>query len=473
MSNLIENEFDQNSLQDWQQLATKSLRDSSLAELAHVTASGLAIEPLYTTRPNASEPTSAQPMQRWDNRLPVIGDTAQAQNNHALEGLGGGVDSLQITLDSPEHPTPVKIEQLHTVLNNVQLDIIPVSLFAGSQFIDLANNVKEIWSKQGAAADKTSVSFNADPIGTLASTGSLRAELHTLLQDMSTLATTTHQAFSHVRTVCVNSVCYHNAGATIEQEIVSAIATGAIYLETLIDAGLDPQVANDTIAFQVASDADAITNVIKLRTLKQLWLHLGKQFDVPAPHLHLVIETSARMQSCREPWVNHLRNVSAATAAAMGDADCIIIHPHNRIDNQFIDDQIELGARVARNIPIILSEESALTFVHDPMAGSYAVETLTTNLINASWQALQQLETDGGLIDALTSGRWQKAIAASQKNRVARLIKTQDIQVGVNKFSAISTSPIKLSTSPSPQQIELLMQVPPLMTARDAIEFEA
>jgi len=473
MSNLTDIEFNQNSLEDWQALATKSLHDKSLAELAHITASALPIETLYTTRPKVTQSVPAQALQRWDNRLNVIGGTVELQNASVLSSLKGGVDSLQILIDSPEQPSPINVDQLSTVLANVQQDIIPISLFSGSQFVKSTNEIKSIWSKLGIDSNKLSVSINADPIGTLASTGCLSVELNALIKDMASLAIENHESLLKIRSVCVNSTCYHNAGATIEQELASTIATAAIYLENLIDAGLDPQSANDTIVFQVACDADALSNVVKLRALKQLWIHVAKQFDVTAPHLQLVVETSKRMQSSRAPWVNHLRNVSAATAAAMGGANSIIIHPHNCIDDQFIDDQIELSARVARNIPIILSEESAMTFVHDPMAGSYAVETLTTNLVNSSWQSLQQLETDGGLVKALSTGQWQTAIGASQRNRIERLKHEQDILVGVNKFHGVTTTPPnKMPINKTKQNNKLLVNVQPLAVNRDAIEFE-
>ena len=472
MNKPIENEFDQNSLADWQSLATKSLRGQSLADLAHVTACGIPIEPLYTQRPDASQCVPAADMQRWDNRLAVIGGNIKTQSSNILAGLQGGVDSLQITIDSPEQPTPVQSTDLATVLTNVQLDIIPISLYAGSQFSHAASNFAAECAKQGIAPDKVSASFNADPLGTLAATGNLAVELNSAMHDMTQLAIATNEAMPQVNSVCVNTVCYHNAGATNEQELVSSIATGAFYLQALLDAGLNEQAASDTMVFQTACDADAISNVVKLRALKQLWTHVTKQFGVLKPSFNLVVETSQRMQSNRAPWVNHLRNVSAATAAAMADTKSIIIHPHNRINDQFIDDQIELSARVARNIPIILSEESAMTFVHDPMAGSYAIETLTTDLTNASWQALQQLETDGGLIQALTSGHWQASIATSQAMRVERLQKEQDIQVGVNKYQGSSVSPIASKALKKAATKQLTTHIQPLDTVRDALEFE-
>ena len=463
--------FDQYSIEDWQEIATKSLRGQAPASLSHITANGLHIDPLYSDRPETIGKISPSPLQRWDNRLAVLGDTAVAQNAFLLTGLRGGNSSAQIQLDNPELKSTIKIEQLSAVLENVQLDIVPISVIAGSHFAMAAEQMESIWSRQNIDAVNAAASFNADPIGTLASTGRLSTELDKLLTDMGHLAQHSHKNFPLVKTICVNSTCYHNAGASLEQELVASIATASIYMQTMLDAGMSAQSAHDAISFQVACDADNLVNVVKLRALKALWHHVANHFGVAKADLPLVVETSLRMQSRNQPWVNHLRNVSAAAAAAMGGAQSIIVHPHNRIDGIFIDDDIELSTRVARNIAIIISEESAMTFIHDPMGGSYTIENLTNALCKDTWVALQQLENDGGLVQALNGGQWQSQISATQKKRVARLHDEQDVQVAVNRYTT-QTEQAKHSTKQSIQTDAESEITQALLTVRDAKNFE-
>lgn len=165
--------FDQYSIEDWQEIATKSLRGQAPASLSHITANGLHIDPLYSDRPETIGKISPSPLQRWDNRLAVLGDTAVAQNAFLLTGLRGGNSSAQIQLDNPELKSTIKIEQLSAVLENVQLDIVPISVIAGSHFAMAAEQMESIWSRQNIDAVNAAASFNADPIGTLASTGRL------------------------------------------------------------------------------------------------------------------------------------------------------------------------------------------------------------------------------------------------------------------------------------------------------------
>jgi len=464
--------FHQYSLEDWQDIATKSLRGEALASLTRTTASGLSIDPLYTNRPQATEKITPSPLQRWDNRLAVTGDSAKAQNASLLAGLHGGISSAQIQLDCVEQKSPISTDQLSNVLNGVQLDIVPISVMAGSHFCSAAEQIESIWSEQNVSTTTAFATFNADPVGTLAATGGLATELDILLGEMTQLAQHSHRKFPQVKTVCVNSTCHHNAGASLAQELVASIATAVIYMQSMLDAGMSAQSAHDAMTFQVACDADTLANVAKLRALRALWHHTANHLGVAQPVLQLVVETSLRMQSRSQPWVNHLRNVSAAAAAAMGGAQSIIVHPHNRIDDIFVDDDIELSTRVARNIAIVLEEESAMTFVHDPMGGSYSIENLTNNLCKNTWLALQELENDGGLIQALTSGQWQNQISTTQKQRVTRLQDELDVQVTVNRYTTKTPHPTK-EAKPSIQTGPESNLTRALRTVRDATAFEA
>ncbi len=458
-------DFNQHRLEDWQALATTSLLGRSLASLAHTTANGLGVEPLYVDRPQAQTNLAPQPLQRWDNRLSVIGESASAQNAALLTGLGGGISSAQIQIHSEELQAGIGIDQLPAVLDGVQLEIVPISFHAGTGFKSAFAQLEDVWSAQGVAADKARASINADPIGTLARAGALANGLDESLAELCELSERVSHVYPNTNTVCVNSVYHHNAGASLVQELVASLATASVYMQSMINKGLSPQLAHKAIVFQVGCDADLLANVTKLRALKTLWLHVAVHFGVVEPTLQLVAETSLRMQSTLEPWVNHLRNVSAATAAAIGGANSIVVHQHNRVDNQYLDEEISLGARVARNIPIILSEESAMTFIHDPMGGSYAVENMTKQLVDKSWQSLVELEQAGGLVNALQSGQWQTQIAQTQMQRVERLATEQDIQVAVNRYTNTKTSTVQ-QTDATQADTKALHPV------REAIAFE-
>jgi len=94
----------------------------------------------------------------------------------------------------------------------------------------------------------------------------------------------------------------------------------------------------------------------------------------------------------------------------------------------------ELGDRMARNVAIILERESGLSHVHDPMAGSYAVENLTQQLAQHTWQSLSSTDTAEGWLDELTSGRWQTRLSQTHKLRTELMQQEKKVAVGVNRF---------------------------------------
>ena len=470
----LDEAFDQHSLEDWQAIAEKSLRGESLESLAKCSAGGLATQALYTDRPITGSALPSLPLQRWDNRLNLLHDSAQQQNKILLEALQGGISSVQLNMDSRQEHYATRLDEIETVFQNVQLDIVPISLKSGAAFSEAASHLETIWRTHGVSENDAQGAINADPIGTLAAIGNASDiaasdNLEAQLNAMSELALNWQSRFPKVSTVCVDASCYHNAGASIEQELIASIATAAIYMQSMLNNGMDATSAHDSLIFQIACDADTIANVVKLRSLKKLWHHVVNHMGVKRPTTRLVTETSRRMQSRQAPWVNHLRNVSAAAASAMVGAQSIVVHPHNYIDGEYIDDDKHISSRVARNIAIILSEESNMTFVNDPMFGSYAIETLTSELCDKTWHGLQTLEKNGGLIEQLKNGQWQSQIAEHQRQRVARLHDNVDIQIGVNKFQSNTSTK---TPAPTKSGRESNSSAAALHTRRDAVDFE-
>lgn len=238
---------------------------------------------------------------------------------------------------------------------------------------------------------------------------------------------------------------HHEAGATTVQELVAGIASATRQLEHLLGAGLEPTVAARTLVFRVSLDANIVDGIVKIRALERLWRHVLGQFSdrgVPVMAPTVVAETSRRQLSTLEPWVNHLRNIAACTAAAIADADTIIVHPHNLVDGHPVDDDAVTAERVARNLPLLLAGETGLRDVADAAGGSHAIESLTQATVEAVWTALGELETAGGLVAALERGDWHAALARSHAARIERLRDGTDIRVGVNRYRPADAEPI-------------------------------
>ena len=452
---MLDQAFDTETFNAWKTLAEFSLGDDrTLSDIARESLDGNLISPLYHQHPRPDLHYKGNPIHLWDNRLRIDGDSVDECRDDALRGLEGGITSLELQLSDSAGDNNLPVGRLQDMLAGVHLDMAAVSLRAGNSTVAAADALGRCWQDRGIAANRVAAALNADPMGTLAVCGQLNKPFASALQDLASLASRWARTHPQVTAVCVDSTCYHNAGASPVQELVASIATAALYLDALLDAGMQPDAACNTLVFQTACDADYLMSLTKLRALQRLWRHLVRQTGTDDVSATIVAETSTRYLSRREPWVNHLRNVCATTAAAVGGAQTVIVHPHNRISGYWLDEDKATGERMARNLPLILQHECAITAVHDPMAGACAADTLTNDLCQSVWAGLRELQDAGGLLLALQNGNMQEAIADSQSQRIARLNAETDIRIGVNRFAdgPVYGEDLKHNSAASPAQ---------------------
>lgn len=432
----LDQAFEAVSFTEWRELAERSLGDDrTLSNIARKSLDGNIISPLYHERPMPVQHYKSDPLPHWDNRLCVTGNSVNECRADALRGLEGGITSLELHVNDSAGDNKLPVDGLQDTLASVHLDMAAISLRAGNSTVAAADALGRCWQAHGIAADSVAAAFNADPMATLAASGQLNKPFGSALQELASLARESASTHPQITAVCVNSTCYHNAGASPVQELVAAIATAALYLDAMLDAGMQPATACNTLVFQTACDADYLMSLTKLRALQRLWRHLVQQTGIDDISAAIVVETSTRYLSRREPWVNHLRNVSATSAAAVGGAQTIIVHPHNCVAGHWLDEDRAAGIRLARNLPLILQHECAITAVRDPMAGAYAADTLTDDICQNVWSELRQLQAADGLLRSLQNGHLQRSIAETQSLRIARLLAETDIRVGVNRFA--------------------------------------
>ena len=430
--------FNPPTKEQWVEVAVAGLSSSkdqtiSMEQVRRTTLEGIPIEVLYDAADACVHlPRQASSSASWDNRVSIrIPGAADATdpNSLILAALAGGATSIELHTASAQ--------ALEPALRNVKLDIAPISLRCGTQFQACATELIRLAGAQGIAQNQLKNTFNADPLGALLEHGVTDSSIVEQLQEMASFVAASSAVRPQSAHVLVDTSIHHNAGASTVEELHGAIATGALYLETLLSSGMSVNDAYRQIVFQVAMDADVLLGVAKLRALRTLWWHVAQAMDntISADQtVQIVSETSRRYLSKAESWNNHLRNLTAASAAMFGGADTLIVHPHDTLERGNRTTDNELGDRMARNVAIILERESGLSHVHDPMAGSYAVENLTQQLAQHTWQSLSSTDTAEGWLDELTSGRWQTRLSQTHKLRTELMQQEKKVAVGVNRF---------------------------------------
>jgi methylmalonyl-CoA mutase len=402
--------------------------DAFARQLVHVTEDGIEIAPLYVPRAQGSGNVVGLPgfapfvrsahaaPRPWEIRQRVWPDV---DGSSAVQELESGATGLLIEL-----PPGADAALLEETLDGVYIDLAPVSLAAprGADGLAGARLLADLWDRRGIAAEARTGTLGVDPIGAWARSGGvgdLAAGLDAAAALVEELATSAPKA----RVVVADGTLWHDAGATIAQELAWTLAAATRTVRALIAAGVDTPQAFRTIEFRWAATADQFETIAKLRAARRLWARIAEVSGVDpvdrAMYQHA--EGSKTMMARYDPWVNTLRSTVACFAAAMGGADAVTIWPH---DILAFPGGTALGRRVARNTQSVLQAESHLSRVIDPAGGSWYVEQLTDDLARAAWPLLQRIESAGGVDAALTSGTIHGDLRQARSAR-ARLLATR------------------------------------------------
>ena len=468
-------EFAPATRDDWMALVAKVLKGADFERrMVTTTADGIRIEPLYT-RANARSPAPLTGRRQqdggWDVRQLHAEEDPKAANAAILDDLNGGVSSLVLQIAAPgQTGLPYAEEALATALKDVRLDICQVSLAAGEYVTDAAGSLMALWRRAGIADAACQGAFNADPLGTLAATGALYHPIPRALEIAARLAIDT-AGMPGITALAADGRPYHAAGASEAEELATIAATVVAYLRACEVAGLPPAKALAKIAIIFTSDTDQFLSIAKLRAARLIVGKIAAACGAAdaAGSVPLTAETAWRMLAKRDPAVNMLRATIACAAAAIGGADSITVLPHTWA----LGKPDAFARRVARNVQMVLMEESALGRVADPAAGSWYVETLTEELATKAWALFQEIETKGGMGAALTSGFLQDRIASTAAERARRIATGKLDLTGVSAFPQLKEDLGAITPHGPPLAADLNgAKVRALMPARLGAPFE-
>jgi methylmalonyl-CoA mutase len=447
----LSTEFPPTDEATWRKLVEASLKGADFDKrLVSRTYDGLRIEPLYARAAGASVVAGRaalpwQVVQRIDHP-----DPAEA-NAQALRDLENGATGLSLVLAGAPAARGFgvvidSVEDLQRTLAGVMLDAIPLRLetapFAGRPVADLLIALVERRELNPAAL---SIDFGLDPLGDMARTG------RTLLpwSDLAARAGATAKdlaakGFRKARLLRADGRAVHEASGSEAQELAFVLANGVAYLRLLEATGVALDEARRRISFLLAAGADQFVTLAKYRALRKLWARVEQASGLTPQPAFVSAETAWRMMTARDPYVNLLRATIAVTAAGLGDADAVTALPFT----------IALGLpdafarRVARNIQLILLEESNLYRVADPAAGSGGIEALTSELAQAAWTMFQEIEAAGGAAAALTQGVMQKHVAATRAARAGNIARRKDALTGTSDYPNLSEQPVAVLDVP-------------------------
>jgi methylmalonyl-CoA mutase len=234
---------------------------------------------------------------------------------------------------------------------------------------------------------------------------------------------------------CISVSGYHmqEAGATADIELAYTLADGLEYLRTGVKAGLDVDNFAPRISFFWGIGMNHFMEIAKMRAARMLWAKLVKTFNPSNPKslvLRTHSQTSGWSLTAQDPYNNVVRTCVEALAAAFGHTQSL----HTNALDEALALPTDFSARIARNTQIYLQEETGITRMVDPWAGSYYVERLTHELMHSAWTLIEEVEALGGMAKAIETGVPKMRIEEAAARRQACIDSGRDIIVGVNAY---------------------------------------
>lgn len=238
---------------------------------------------------------------------------------------------------------------------------------------------------------------------------------------------------------------YHmqEAGATADIELAYTLADGLEYLRTGVQSGMDIDSFAPRISFFWSIGMNHFMEIAKMRAARLLWAKIVKEFNpknLKSLALRTHSQTSGWSLTEQDPFNNVARTCIEALTAALGHTQSL----HTNALDEAIALPTDFSARIARNTQIYLQEETNICKAVDPWAGSYYVEALTNDLVNRSWELIQEIEKLGGMARAIETGVPKMRIEEAAARKQARIDSGRDVIVGVNKYRLDKEDPIDI-----------------------------
>ncbi|MBO6503741.1 MAG: methylmalonyl-CoA mutase small subunit [Kordiimonadaceae bacterium] len=416
---------------NWLALVEKTLKGKPFDKaMKRKTSDGIEFPVLHTEVPGGSAPQPVGSTRGWLVTSPHWLNDPEQVNTELLTDLERGASAVAITIAT--NGQGIRPDQLSVALDGVYLEMVPLTLIQGPEFEAGCSAFRDILNTRQLEKGSVSGSLGVDPIGNYARHGDLK-ELEGPIKEGANLAAVWSQEQPNVRTFVADGTVVANAGGSEVQELAFSISSAVAYLRAMEAAGIDLEIGASQIQFTFSADANLWLTIAKYRAARRLWAQILSSCGVANAAMHLNAVSAVHRITRRDPWVNILRGTAACFAAGIAGADVVTTLPHDLM----LGTTDEFSRRIARNIQIVLLEESQLGQVTDPAAGSFALENLTVQMFEMAVEAFQSLEQQGGVVTALKNGSFADQVAETAKSRLQAIATRKTAITGVSEFPDI------------------------------------
>ena len=366
---------------------------------------------------------------RWRVHQTVSVVCPKEANAEALKILNAGADSLGFCIASADFSAA----DLDMLLKDICIPAVEIT-FCGEKMANVAELVLAKVEKEGIAKEDVRIAFCIDPlVKGLSSKGDFCSPNGE--KCIARIVELIHKTkeYKHVRIVTVAGQTFGNSGSTIVEELAFTLSAGHDYLVRLTDAGLDVDAAARKLRFSFSVSSNYFMEIAKFRAARMLWANIVKGYG-PAKNcackMQIHAETSRWNQTVYDPYVNMLRGTTEAMSATIAGVHSLEVMP---FDASF-ENPTEFSKRIARNVELLLKNESHFDQVVDPAGGSYYVENLTQSIAAEAWKLFLEIEEKGGYTEAYKAGLIVERIKASAAAKDKNIATRRQTLLGANQY---------------------------------------
>src|SRR6056297_1952815 len=462
---------------DWKTLAEGELRGRPLESLDWETLEGIRVKPLYTegdlegvdhlgsipgeapfTRGVKATMYAGRP---WTIRQYAGFSTAEESNAFYRKALAGGQQGVSVAFDLATHrgydsdharvESDVgkagvaidSVEDMKILFDGIPLGEISVSMTMNGAVIPVLASFIVAGEEQGVDRAALSGTIQNDILKEFMVRNTYIYPPEPSMRLVGDIIEYTADYMPRFNSISISGYHMQEAGANLVQELAFTLADGREYVRAAIEAGMDVDSFAPRLSFFFAIGMNSFMEAAKLRAARLLWHRVMTEFDAQSDKSKMLrthCQTSGVSLQEQDPYNNVVRTAYEAMSAVLGGTQSL----HTNALDEAMALPTDFSARIARNTQLILQEETGVTNVVDPLAGSYYVESLTAELAEKAWALMEEVEEMGGMTKAVASGMPKLRIEESAATRQAMIDRGDEVIVGVNKYRRDSEDPIDI-----------------------------
>ncbi|RBI86685.1 methylmalonyl-CoA mutase [Rhodosalinus halophilus] len=451
----------------WRKLAEKELKGRDPAELTWNTLEGIPVKPLYTEEdvegldhlgsvpgeaPFVRGPRATMYAGRpWTIRQYAGFSTAEESNAFYRRALAAGQQGVSVAFDlathrgyDSDHPRVVgdvgkagvaidSVEDMKILFDGIPLDQVSVSMTMNGAVIPVMASFIVAGEEQGVERAKLSGTIQNDILKEFMVRNTYVYPPEPSMRIVADIIEYTMNEMPRFNSISISGYHMQEAGANLVQELAFTLADGKEYVQAAVGRGMDIDRFAPRLSFFFAIGMNFFMEIAKLRAARLLWHRIMEELGARDPRSKMLrthCQTSGVSLAEQDPYNNVVRTAYEAMSAVLGGTQSL----HTNALDEAMALPSDFSARIARNTQLILQEETGVTNVVDPLAGSYYVEKLTSDLAEKAWELIREIDDMGGMTKAVESGMPKLRIEETAATRQAMIDRGDEVIVGVNKY---------------------------------------